>query len=107
MPWHRWAEIWHRSAQGEFSGVFPENFKCLVGSPTSQLWPASHWFTPIWHRYKLGLHLPRSLIECNGINIGKIARSRVIFPPSFPGSVAIRQWPLTPVSAQRIYGVIS
>ena len=39
------------------------------------------------------------------INIGKIAMSRVIFPPSFPsrfGSVAIRQWPLTPVSAQRI-----
>ena len=22
MPWHRWAEIWHRSAEGEFSGVF-------------------------------------------------------------------------------------
>ena len=20
MPWHRWAEIWHRSAEGEFSG---------------------------------------------------------------------------------------
>ena len=32
-----------------------------------------------------------------------------IFPPLFPsrfGSVAIRQWPLTPVSAQQIYGVI-
>ena len=43
------------------------------------------------------------------INIRKIPNSRVIFPPSFPGrisSVAIRQWPLTPVSAQRIYGVI-
>ena len=42
-------------------------------------------------------------------NIGKIVRSKVIFLPSFPGrfgSVAIRQWPLTPVLVQQIYGVI-
>ena len=32
MPWHRWAEIWHRSAEGEFFGVLPENFKGLVVS---------------------------------------------------------------------------
>ena len=38
MPWHRWAEIWHRSAEGQISVVFPEIFKGLVGSP---LWPAN------------------------------------------------------------------
>ena len=78
MPTMPWVEIWHRSAEGEFSGVFPENFKGLVGSPThvgdlprdasekeleraftmSQLRPASHWLTPIWHRSKLGLQPP-------------------------------------------------
>ena len=64
MPWHRWAENWHRSAQGEFSGVFPENFikvwlvppflpansacgsrsQCTTESETSSLLETVGWF---------------------------------------------------------------
>ena len=56
MPWHRWAEIWHRSAEEEFSGWLCKNRETSRWS--NRLQPVSLWLTTILHRYKLGLHPP-------------------------------------------------
>ena len=84
----------------------------------SQIWRTRHRHIVIFTRSNLmdskgcqpfKKHICHVLKPFYGqINIEKIARSRVSFR-HLSGrfcNVAIRQWPLTPASAQRIYGVI-